>query len=446
MSALPSLTNLLELVSKLTWGDKHTHEMDKGVKHRVFPLIAGDQSAEATQPPDSILGKATLYYNSLCGMVIDRYKTLDLSLLIYWLWFLTTLGIGGCDQIINSHEKAQSIIQQADAQLVYERSISLSDNGPVLRTPISFAVANGAFYIIDYLHKAVFEYDLEGQYIRTIGHQGKGEGEYLFPMDVEVGLDEKIYVYDGKTAKLNAYNQAGRFVDQPFENYRRMVGKFVVDVQGSSLQLISAQDQEDKQIVQLAKVTPGAESPEVSIDIAKGAMSILFIKKFGLCYNPSRQHIYYMLPWDYRIVEVDMNTGKQVRRFGIEPPNFRQLDISSEIGNLDMVEKPRLMNITLLGDTLLFVRFTADLSGEIPNLMMEATEVDPTRTFCVLYDLTDENKIMVRKVKDPSNKLNYKAKIRSVDQLLYVYSPPYNIPRSSNGRIDVYSFDFNRSL
>lgn len=393
------------------------------------------------------LEKTTLYYEiPLCRMVIDRYKTLNLSLLTYWLWFLTTLGIGGCDQITNSYEKDQSIIQQPDAQIVYERSINLSDGGPVLRTPINFAVANEAFYIVDNLHKAVFEYDLEGQYIRTIGHQGKGEGDYLFPMEIEVGLDKKIYVYDGKTAKLNAYDQTGRFVDQPFENHRRLVGKFVVDVQGNSLQLISARDQEGKQVVQLVKVAPGAESPEISIDVAKGAMSILFIKRFGFCYSFSRQHIYYMLPWDYRIVEVDVDTGKQVRRFGIEPPNFRQLDISSEIGNLDMVEKPRLMNITLLGDALLFVRFAADLSGEIPNLMMESTEIDPTRTFCMLYDLTDESKIMVRKVKDPSNKLNYKAKIRSVGQLLYVYSPSYNIPRSSNGRIDVYSFDFDRSL
>jgi len=381
-------------------------------------------------------------------MVIDCYKTLNLSLLTYWLWFLTTLGVGGCDQITNSYEKDQSIIQQPDAQIVCERSINLSEDGPVLSTPINFAVANEAFYIVDNLHKAVFEYDLEGQYIRTIGHQGKREGDYLFPVEIEVGLDEKIYVYDGKTAKLNAYDQAGRFVDQPFENYRRLVGKFVVDVQGNSLQLVSARDQEDKQIVQLAKVAPGAESPEVSIDVAKGAMSILFIKRFGLCYSLSRQHIYYMLPWDYRIVEVDIDTGKRVRRFGIGPPNFRQLDISSEIGSLDMIEAPRLMNMTLLGDDLLFVRFAADLSGKNSNLMMEAAKVDPTRTFCVLYDMTDESEITVRKVKDPSNRLSYNVKIRSVGQLLYVYSPSYNIPRSrsNNGRIDVYSFDFDRSL
>ena len=42
----------LELVSKLSYGDKHTSDMDKYVEHRSFSLITSDQSTEATQPPD----------------------------------------------------------------------------------------------------------------------------------------------------------------------------------------------------------------------------------------------------------------------------------------------------------------------------------------------------------------------------------------------------------
>ena len=372
-------------------------------------------------------------------MVINRYnKTLDMSLLAYCLWFLPILGVGGCDQIANSYKEDQPLIQRAVAQLVHERSINLSDDsGPTLGKPATFAVANEAFYIVDYLHKAVFEYDLEGQYIRTLGRRGKGEGEYLYPVVIEVGLNKKIYVYDGKTAKLNAYSQDGRFLDQ--RNNRKMVGKFVVDVQGGILQLISALDQAGKQIVQLVKMAPGEEVPEFSIDVAKGELSILFIRKFGLCYSPSRRHTYYMLPWAYEIAEVEVDTGKQVRRFGIEPPNFRQLDSSSEIGSLDMVKAPQLMNMALLGDNLLFVRFAADTSSE--NI-----EVEPTRTFCILYDLTDLNKITVREVKDPSNRLNYNMKIRSAGQSLYVYSSPHILRSGTNGRIDVYSFDFDKSL
>ena len=378
-------------------------------------------------------------------MVIIYYKILDLSLpLAPWLWFLTTLGVDGCDRISNSHERDQPLIQQPDVQLVYERSINLNDgSGLALGKPTVFAVANEAFYVIDYLHKAVFAYDLEGQYIRTIGRRGKSEGEYLSPMKVEVGLNKKIYIYDGKTAELYEYNQAGRFVGQPFENYRRLVGKFVVDVQGSSLQLISARDQEGNQIVQQAKVTPGSESPEFSIDVSKGAMSIVFIKRFGFCYSSSRRHIYYMIPWDYKIVEVEADTGKQVRRFGIEPPSFRKLDLSSyETSSLYMADKIEnlslLINMALLDDDLLFVQFSA-------NVTVEDVKIDPIRTFCVLYDLADPNKITVRKVKDPGNRLNYNVSIRAAGQSLYVYSPPHVSGSGINGRIDVYSLDFDRS-
>ena len=45
----------IELVSKLSYGDKHTRKMDNGTDHQAFPLIAGDPSVEATQQPDSTL-------------------------------------------------------------------------------------------------------------------------------------------------------------------------------------------------------------------------------------------------------------------------------------------------------------------------------------------------------------------------------------------------------
>ncbi len=388
--------------------------------------------------------------------VIGSYKFSGLLRLVYCLWLLVILGIGGCDQVVNTHAENQPLILQADAQLVYERSINLSDDsGPVLGDPRTFAIANESFYIVDDLHKAVFEYDLEGQYIRTIGHRGKGEGEYLSPMEIGVGLDEQIYVYDGGTAKLNAYSQAGRFVAQPFGNKKVMVGKFVVDMQGSVLQLISVQDQTNEQIVQLVKIAPGAESPEFSIDIAKGASSIMFIRYFGLCYSILSRHIYYMSPWDYEITEVEIDTGRQVRRFGLEPPGFRQLEFTSETDRLNMVEDitnvPLLRNMSLLGNDLLFVQFASNTSDQNSTGMMGDVSVidrieDMTRTFCMLYELTDLDQITVRKVKDPSNVLNYNVKIRSAGQSLYVYSPSY-IPESGvNGRIDVYSFDFNRSL
>ena len=399
-----------------------------------------------------------LLKTSCMGWVIDSYKSSDLLRLVYWLWLLVTLGIGGCDQVVNTHKQSQPLILQADAQLVRERAIYLSDSsGPVLGKPRTLAIANGLFYIVDDLHKAVFEYDLEGQYIRTIGRRGKGEGEYLSPTEIRIGLDEKIYVYDGGTAKLNAYSQAGHFVDQPFGNKKMMVGKFVVDIQGNILQLISARDQTNEQIIQLVKIAPGAEAPEFSIDVAKGASSIMFIKYFGLCYSILSRHIYYISPWDYEIIEVEIDTGKQVRRFGIKPPGFRQLEFTSEIDKLDMAEDimnvpvPLLRNMSLLGDDLLFVQFALSTSdqnstGTIEEISGTDRIEDMTRTFCVLYELADLDQITVRKVKDPSNLLNYNVKIRSAGQSLYVYSPSY-IPGSGvNGRIDVYSFDFNRSL
>jgi hypothetical protein len=94
---------------------------------------------------------------------------------------------------------------------------------------------------------------------------------------------------------------------------------------------------------------------------------------------------------------------------------------------------------------LLFVQFAAGTFGEKSTTPRRGTDEieDPTRTFCVLYDLTDSNKITARVVQDPGNALNYNVKIRSVGQSLYVYSPPSGPGSGVNGHIDIYSFDFD---
>jgi hypothetical protein len=379
----------------------------------------------------------------------DRQRISEWLQLGYWLWLLAALIIAcGCNRITNPRESKQVAIQQADAQLVYERTIDLGDSGgPALGAPTTFAVTDGAFYLVDDLHKAVFEYDIEGQYIHTIGRRGKGKGEYLSPMSIGVGQGGQVYVYDAVTAKLNTYGRDGRFIGQFSASNKMTVGKFVVDKQGDILQMIGAQDASGKRVVRLLKTAPRSEVPDFSIDVAKGELGITFIRHFGFCYDLSRQRVYYMPPWDYEIVEVDARTGELLQRFGLEPPGFKSLE--TETGGPDMVEEilnlPHLRNMALLGENLLFVQFAAGTFGEKSTTPRRGTDEieDPTRTFCVLYDLTDSNKITARVVQDPGNALNYNVKIRSVGQSLYVYSPPSGPGSGVNGHIDIYSFDFD---
>ena len=188
----------------------------------------------------------------------DRQRISEWLQLGYWLWLLAALIIAcGCNRITNPRESKQVAIQQADAQLVYERTIDLGDSGgPALGAPTTFAVTDGAFYLVDDLHKAVFEYDIEGQYIHTIGRRGKGKGEYLSPMSIGVGQGGQVYVYDAVTAKLNTYGRDGRFIGQFSASNKMTVGKFVVDKQGDILQMIGAQDASGKRVVRLLKTAP----------------------------------------------------------------------------------------------------------------------------------------------------------------------------------------------
>jgi hypothetical protein len=53
----------------------------------------------------------------------------------------------------------------------------------------------GNLYVCDLGNKRVQMYDRSGKYVRTIGRQGQGPGEYMFPIQVLFGAEGDLYVW-----------------------------------------------------------------------------------------------------------------------------------------------------------------------------------------------------------------------------------------------------------
>jgi hypothetical protein len=56
----------------------------------------------------------------------------------------------------------------------------------------------GAIYVCDFGNKRVQVYDRAGKYVRTLGRQGQGPGEYIFPQNAILDDAGNIYVHSGR--------------------------------------------------------------------------------------------------------------------------------------------------------------------------------------------------------------------------------------------------------
>lgn len=95
-------------------------------------------------------------------------------------------------EIIRLEKTAQSLIGNADEVVIY----------------------NDLVFVLDvHIAKALFVFDRNGKFIRTIGQKGHAEGEYLYLESFAV-RDDRVYLLCGFDRKLLVYTVDGEFVKE----------------------------------------------------------------------------------------------------------------------------------------------------------------------------------------------------------------------------------------
>jgi hypothetical protein len=69
-------------------------------------------------------------------------------------------------------------------------------------------------YAVDIGVKAVRAFDADGNYVRDIGSEGMGPGEYQQPMDVAVTSDGRIFVLDRRKNGVIVYSKEGTYLEE----------------------------------------------------------------------------------------------------------------------------------------------------------------------------------------------------------------------------------------
>jgi len=87
------------------------------------------------------------------------------------------------------------------------------DDNYILNRPNQIQVdSRGSIYMLDWGDFKIQVYDSSGAWIRTIGREGQGPGEFSMPAYFTLSSRDTIYLNDARNRRINVYNTAGRCV------------------------------------------------------------------------------------------------------------------------------------------------------------------------------------------------------------------------------------------
>ena len=94
--------------------------------------------------------------------------------------------------------------------------------------------ADDRIYVSDYQVPIIRMYDSEGTFLRNIGREGRGPGEYLRVAGVKAFTDGVLAIWDGGNQRLTTYEPDGTFRDHhPLQARLSSVDIFEVDTSGN---------------------------------------------------------------------------------------------------------------------------------------------------------------------------------------------------------------------
>lgn len=71
---------------------------------------------------------------------------------------------------------------------------------------------DGLVYVADPANRRIQQFDPQGEFIRQWGRFGTGEGQFVDPIDLDVGPDGTVYVVDDQRDDIQAFTSEGAFI------------------------------------------------------------------------------------------------------------------------------------------------------------------------------------------------------------------------------------------
>ena len=337
---------------------------------------------------------------------------------------LLFLFCGSCEKSAVENQKDVLAIktQAQGTHLSLTDAITLErpETGPFLGRVRTITVLDDYIIIVD---ESVKVFDKEGSYKWSIGSRGDGESQYKIPGEpVVIPNTGQILIYDGGTGQTLRFSIKGEFLGQLKLPERRFINRMVVSEDHNLIHTYV-----DKNKNGMLCVTPldtGEDIARFKVSEAKYSNLFFGLKRSqGLAYDETRKIIYFALPWEEKVMRIDLAAQEFLTPITINQPKFINLKLNEGDERKNIIELSqnnfsRLGGMYLLssGDILLRYMFE-DSSMSTALILLSDLDVEPS-------------------AQELKNKLRYNV-FTSHGKSIYAYSSSAD-GGDTNGRIRVY--------
>jgi DNA-binding beta-propeller fold protein YncE len=71
---------------------------------------------------------------------------------------------------------------------------------------------SGNVYVADTCNNRIQEFTADGKFLNVFGSKGSGEGQFLWPYDLEIDAEGNIYVADAGNSRIQKFTNTGTFI------------------------------------------------------------------------------------------------------------------------------------------------------------------------------------------------------------------------------------------
>ena len=257
-------------------------------------------------------------------------KRKKLSAPVKWMALLF-LFCGSCEKSAVENQNNVLVIktqaQGSQLSLIDVITLERPEIGPALGRVRALAVSEDYIIMVDATRERVEVFDGGGNYQWSIGSRGDGEGQYKIPSEPTIIPNaDQLLLYDGGTGQTLRFSIQGEFLGQLKLLERRYINRMVVSDDHNLIHTYV-----DKNKNGMICVT----SLDTSEDLAKFKVSdvqyenlYLGFKRFqGLAYDEVRKIIYFALPWEEKVMRIDLTAQDFLPPIITNHPKFVSLKL-----------------------------------------------------------------------------------------------------------------------
>lgn len=357
------------------------------------------------------------------GLSLMNKKKLLVS--VEWLALLFLI-FGGCEKSVVENQKDVIVLdtqaQGTHLSLVGDITLELPEAGPALGRVGSVTIAEDYIIILDNMRKSVEVFDREGSYKWPIGSRGDGVGQYKIPSGFAIIPNTgPMLIYDGGTGKILRFSIKGEFLGRLKLPERRFINRMLVSEDHNLIHTYV--DRNKNGMLCVTSLDTGEDLARFKVCDPQYRKLFSGLQRLqGLAYDEVRKIIYFALPWDGKVMRIDLAAQEFLPSLTINHPEFISLKLDEGKTGRELLEAKfsKLFGMSLLssGDILLRYLFR-DSSNSTALILLSDLSVEPY-------------------AQEMKNELRYNS-FTGQGMSIYEYLSPAD-DEDTNGRIRIYRF------